>query len=144
MSFSPYVLKSHESFTYVSPDVFSVYSKSLIFNALYGIVRVSFSAPNASQQCGAFLFVSDPVYRRHVSALCGRGHRVRSCSVHGPPPTFLRVGLPEGTYNVTWDIVDGNTGAILNSWIYRNVKVHQGYNDETSTIRISSVDGEQQ
>ncbi len=54
-----------------------------------------------------------------------------------------RVGLPEGTYNVTWDIVDGNTGAILNSWIYRNVKVHQGYNDETSTIRISSVDGEQ-
>ena len=54
-----------------------------------------------------------------------------------------RVGLPEGTYNVTWDIVDGDTGAILSSWIYRNVKVHQGHNDESSTIRISSVDGEQ-
>ena len=36
-----YVLISHESFTYVSP----------------AIVRVSFSAPNASQKCGAFLFV---------------------------------------------------------------------------------------
>ena len=56
MSFSPYVLKSHESFTYVSPDVFSVFSKLLIINTLQDIVRVSFSAPNASQKCGAFLF----------------------------------------------------------------------------------------
>ena len=53
-----------------------------------------------------------------------------------------RVGLPEGTYSVTWDVVDGDTGAILSSWIYRDVKVHQGHNDETSTVRISSVDGE--
>ena len=57
---SPYVLKSHESFTYVSPDVFLVLYKTLIFNTLQEIVRVSFSAPNASQQCGAFLFVSRP------------------------------------------------------------------------------------
>ena len=56
-SLPPYVLKSHESFTYVSPDVFLASSKSLVINALYGIVRVSFSAPNASQPCGAFLFV---------------------------------------------------------------------------------------
>ena len=34
MSFPLYVLKSHESFTYVSPDVFLVSSKSLIFNVL--------------------------------------------------------------------------------------------------------------
>ena len=53
-----YVLKSHESFTYVSPDVFSVSFKSRIINILQEIVRVSFSAPNASQKCGAFLFVS--------------------------------------------------------------------------------------
>ena len=52
-----YVLKSHESFTYVSLDVFLVFSKSLTINILQDIVRVSFSAPNASQQCGAFLFV---------------------------------------------------------------------------------------
>ena len=52
------VLKSHKSFTYVSPDVFSASYKSLIFNVLQDIVRVSFSAPNASQQCGAFLFVA--------------------------------------------------------------------------------------
>jgi hypothetical protein len=61
-SLSLYVLKSHESFTDVSPDVFSDSSKSLVINALYGIVRVSFSAPNASQICGAFLFVCRLVY----------------------------------------------------------------------------------
>ena len=53
-----YVLKSHESFTYVSPDVFSVLHKIFIINVLQDIVRVSFSAPSASQQCGAFLFVN--------------------------------------------------------------------------------------
>ena len=63
---SPYVLKSHESFTYVSPDVFSVSHKSLIVNILQEIVRVSFSAPNASQKCGAFLFVRWLVYRQPI------------------------------------------------------------------------------
>ena len=53
-----------------------------------------------------------------------------------------RIALPEGTYRITWDIVDGNTGARLSSWIYRNVKVHQGYDDSSATVRISSVDGE--
>jgi hypothetical protein len=48
-------LKSHESFTYVTPDVFLVLYKTLIFNILQEIVRVSFSAPNASRECGAFL-----------------------------------------------------------------------------------------
>jgi hypothetical protein len=52
MSLPPYVLKSHESFTYVSPDVFLASSKSLVINALYGIVRVSFSAQ--SNQKDAF------------------------------------------------------------------------------------------
>ncbi len=51
-----YALKSHESFTDVSPDVFSVSYKSPIINILQDIVRVSFPAPNASQKCGAFLF----------------------------------------------------------------------------------------
>ncbi len=55
-SLSLYVLKSHESFTYVSPNVFSASFKSMIINTLQEIVRVSFSAPNASQKCGAFLF----------------------------------------------------------------------------------------
>ena len=53
-----------------------------------------------------------------------------------------RIALPEGTYSVTWDTVDGDTGARLSSWIYRNVKVHQGSTEETATVRISSVDGE--
>ena len=55
-SLSLYVLISHERFTYVSPDVFSVYYKSLIINILQDTVRVSFPAPNASKKCGAFLF----------------------------------------------------------------------------------------
>ena len=53
-----------------------------------------------------------------------------------------RIGLPEGTYNVVWDIVDGDTGTKIGKWIYRNVKVHQGYDETSSTIRISSVDGQ--
>lgn len=53
-----------------------------------------------------------------------------------------RIALHEGTYNITWDIVDGDTGARIGSWIYRNVKIHQGSDEASSTIRISSVDAE--
>jgi len=53
-----------------------------------------------------------------------------------------RAALLEGSYNVVWDIVDGNTGTRLSRWIYRNVKVHQGRDDASATVRISSVDGE--
>ena len=52
-----YVLKSHESFTYVSPDVFSVLYKTLIFNILQDIVRVSFSAPNLQDSSWRFFCV---------------------------------------------------------------------------------------
>ena len=64
-----YVLKSHKSFTYVSPDVFSVSSKSLSVNVLQDIVRVSFSAPSASQPCGAFLFVSGRHAKRRMEVV---------------------------------------------------------------------------
>ena len=50
-------------------------------------------------------------------------------------------GLVEGTYSITWDIVDGNTGSVLSSWIYENVEIHQGKDAESATVRISSVDG---
>ena len=65
MSFSLYVLKSHESFTYVSPDVFSVLHKTVIINVLQDIVRVSFSAPRHenmpySALWGIFLFYNKP------------------------------------------------------------------------------------
>ena len=50
-------------------------------------------------------------------------------------------GLVEGTYDITWDIVDGNTGSVLSSWIYENVEIHQGKDAESATVKISSVDG---
>ena len=53
-----------------------------------------------------------------------------------------RIGLVEGTYSVIWDIIDGDTNVKLGTYIYRDVKVHQGKDEDSATIRISSVDGE--
>lgn len=53
-----------------------------------------------------------------------------------------KIALSEGTYNITWDFVDGNTGAKLSSWIYKNVKVRQGRDEASATVSISSIDGE--
>lgn len=54
----------------------------------------------------------------------------------------VQIALIEGTYNITWDIVDGNTGEKVSSWIYRNVKVSKGKDENSATTFISSVDGE--
>ena len=81
MSLSLYVLISHESFTYVSPDVFLAYYKSLIINILQDTVLVSFSAPNASQQCGAFLFVRRLGFRTPMCpTLRGGACTLRQCT----------------------------------------------------------------
>ena len=80
--FSTNALYRHESFTYFTPDVFSPPRKLLIIKCFRKIVRVSFSAPNASQQCGAFLFVGRLGFRTPMCpTLRGRG-RARSGSVH--------------------------------------------------------------
>lgn len=50
-------------------------------------------------------------------------------------------GLWEGPYSLTWDFVDGNTGSVVSSWIYENVQIHQGKDQESATVKISSVDG---
>jgi hypothetical protein len=54
------------------------------------------------------------------------------------------MALPEGTYSVTWDIINGDTSEKLGSYIYKNVKVHQGADKASATVSISSVDGEKQ
>ncbi len=51
------VLKSRKSFTYVSPDVFLVSTKSLIINILQDIVRVSFSALRGIRKGASFRFM---------------------------------------------------------------------------------------
>lgn len=67
--------------------------KTLIFNILQEIVRAPFSAPNASQNCGAFLFVGwsrDRRSQRWLSAmsegigdfLVGSDHSLTHFSTH--------------------------------------------------------------
>ena len=58
------VLKSHKSFTYVSPDVFSASYKSLIFNVLQDIVRVSFSALRGIRKVASFRLCAPSGMRR--------------------------------------------------------------------------------
>ena len=52
-----------------------------------------------------------------------------------------RGALVEGTYSITWDFVDGNTGTVLSSWIYEDVNIKQGGDVESATVKISTVDG---
>ena len=48
--------------------------------------------------------------------------------------------LPEGTYTITYDAIDGNTNDFLGQWIVENVKVHQGPDEATATTNVSTVD----
>ena len=62
MSFSLYVLKSHESFTYVSPDVFSASSKSLISMYYKKRFESRFPLQNASVLPMRFFCLSFSLY----------------------------------------------------------------------------------
>ena len=53
-----------------------------------------------------------------------------------------RIALPEGKYCITWDIINGDSGQLLGRYIYKNVNVHQGADEQSATLRISSVDAE--
>ena len=50
--------------------------------------------------------------------------------------------LPVGTYSITYDFIEGNTGARKSSWIYKNVTVHDGQDKDSATIDISSVNAQ--
>ena len=78
----------------------------------------------------------------HVSFYDDKGGLITTLTTSYSKGEEARIALVEGTYSVTWDIVNGDTGEVLSSWIYRNVKVHQGGNDDEATVRISTVDGE--
>ncbi|MBQ9659851.1 MAG: hypothetical protein IJV37_01115 [Bacteroidales bacterium] len=55
-----------------------------------------------------------------------------------------RVALKEGTYSIRWDLINGDTQEKFGTYIYHNVKVHQGRDKESATITISSVDGQKE
>ena len=57
-SLSLWELKDSYFYSYFTPDYIIPSCNSLIYKYIRKSVRVSFSAPNASQQCGAFLFVA--------------------------------------------------------------------------------------
>ena len=54
------------------------------------------------------------------------------------------MALEEGTYSVRWDLINGDTQEKVGSYIYRNVKVHQGRDKDSATTAISSVDGQKE
>ena len=48
-----------------------------------------------------------------------------------------------GDYDMTYDLINGNTNKVISSWKVSNIKVRQGRNEEASTTYITSTMGEQ-
>ena len=87
------VLKSHESFTHFTPNVFSRSYKLLIINALQEIVRVSFSAPNASQHTLRGVFVCAPkVLTKDLFEFHDIQHR-KLRAVYEPIPRLVKMPI---------------------------------------------------
>lgn len=53
----------------------------------------------------------------------------------------VKIALPVGTYDVTWDLVDGDTGEKISSWKHENIKVNPGKDEESASTEISSING---
>ena len=48
-----------------------------------------------------------------------------------------------GDYDMTYDLINGNTNKVVSSWRISNIKVRQGRNEEASTVYVTSTMGEQ-
>ena len=55
-----------------------------------------------------------------------------------------KVSLPVGTYSIHFDLVDGNTQQTYASYVYNNVEVHQGADEASATVAISTIDAVKQ
>lgn len=52
--------------------------------------------------------------------------------------------LPEGSYTVTYDLMNPNTNVVVSSWKIDNVTVHQGKDEESATVTYSTTDATEQ
>lgn len=52
--------------------------------------------------------------------------------------------LPEGSYTVTYDLMNPNTNVVVSSWKIDNVTVHQGKDEESATVTYSTTDATKQ
>ena len=55
-----------------------------------------------------------------------------------------KVSLPEGTYSIHFDLIDGTTQMKYASYVYSNVEVKQGGDEASATVEISTLDAVKQ
>ena len=53
-----------------------------------------------------------------------------------------KTALPEGTYTVTFDQMNPDTNQVLSRWTIKNLKVHQGRDEVSATLDVSTVDAQ--
>lgn len=55
-----------------------------------------------------------------------------------------KFSLPVGTYSIHFDLIDGTTQQKYGSYIYNNIQVHQGADEKSATVKISTLDADKQ
>jgi hypothetical protein len=55
-----------------------------------------------------------------------------------------KVSLPVGKYSVKFDLIDGNSQRKFGSYVYNNVTVHQGADEKSASVEISTIDAVKQ
>lgn len=53
-----------------------------------------------------------------------------------------KTALPEGTYTVTFDQMNPDTNQVLSRWTIKNLKVHQGRDEVSAKLDVSTVDAQ--
>lgn len=80
----------------------------------------------------------------HVTVYDSNNKKVDVLSSSFSKDQVAKVALPEGSYSVTFDLIDGTSQMKYGSYVYKDVTVKSGTDEKSSTVEISTIDAVKQ
>ena len=80
----------------------------------------------------------------HIVVYDSSGKAVDAPTYSRSKGQVAKFSLPVGAYSVHFDLVDGTTQQKYGHYIYSNIQVHQGADEKSATVEISSLDAKKQ
>ena len=79
----------------------------------------------------------------HVTVYDSNGKQADVSTESFSKDQVVKFSLPVGTYSIHFDLIDGTTRQKYGSFVYKDIRVHQGADEKSATVSISTLDADE-